>query len=144
LALITLLSAMAVVSGGCIAATGPTMAGVNHTNADAYVRLVVRGGGFQDFLLPRTSLRLLDAHLNVDRVVLFDDTCREVGTVVFGDGNVPFSEGGQIYLGPRNEAGMTTELAPVPGPAAEPADACANVPTPVDPRIRTPLDGGSG
>ncbi len=119
------------------------MAGVNHTDRDAYVRLVISGGGSGDFLLPANTAVLLSTNLDVDRAVMFDDTCKEIGTSVFGDPQVPFSVGGQMFLGPMNESGMTTEqLAPAPALPASPTDACANVPTPADPRSRVPIDGG--
>lgn len=139
--LIAGLLALGLVASGCQAAR-PTMAGVNHTNENAYVRLVLVGGGFRDFLLPRSSIRMLDLTLDVDRAVLLDGACREIGTSVFGRGNLEFSKGGQLYLGPRNESGMTTQLSQVPGPAAEPTDACLAVPTPMDPRLRPATDGG--
>lgn len=140
-AFIALLLVIVLVSSGCQAAR-PTMAGVNRTDADAYMRLVLVGGGFRDFLLPRNSIRMLDPRLDVDRAILLDSSCREMGTSVFGRGNVPFSRGGQLYLGPQNESGMTTELSQGSGPAAEPTEVCKAVPTPIDPRLRPVLDGG--
>lgn len=143
LALVALVAIAGVDAAACGEATRPIMAGVNHTDRDAYVRLVIRGGGFGDFLLPPNSAVLLSTNLDVDRAVTFDAACNEVGTSVFGGPQVPFSVGGQIYLGPRNESGMTTEqLAPPPALPASPTDACANVPTPADPRSRVPIDGG--
>jgi hypothetical protein len=144
LALVALLTVAGVIAAACGEAT-PPMAGVNHTDRDAYVRLVIRGGGFGDFLLLANSAVLLSTNLDVDRAVMFDDTCKEIGTSVFGDPQVPFSVGGQMFLGPKNESGMTTEqLAPPPTVLASPTDACANVPTPADPRNRVPIDGGGG
>ena len=131
-----------VVSTACGQAT-PPMAGVNHTDRDAYVRLVIRGGGSGDFLLPANSAVLLSTDLDVNRAVMFDETCTEIGTSVFGDPQSPYSIGGQMSLGPRNESGFTTkQLEPPPTVAASPTDACAGTPTPIDPRTRVPIDGG--
>lgn len=140
-AFVALLFALAIVVGGC-QVSRPTMAAVNRTDADTYIRLVLVGGGFRDFLLPRNSLRMLDVRLDVDRAVQFDGACREMGTSVFGQGNVEFSRGGQLFLGPLNESGMTTEISPVTGPPAEPTAVCAAVPTPLDPRLRPASNGG--
>jgi hypothetical protein len=143
LALVALVAIAGVDAAACGQATPPIMAGVNHTDREAYVRLVIRGGGFGDFLLPPNSAVLLSTNLEVDRAVTFDASCNEVGTSVFGDPQIPFSVGGQIYIGPRNESGMTTDqLAPPPALPASPTNACANVPTPADPRLRVPIDAG--
>lgn len=133
---------LAIVSG-CAGEPARPMAGVNRTDKNAFVRLVIKDGGFGDFLLPANSTVLLTTDLNVDRAVTFDETCHETGTVVFGNPQVDFSAGGQIFLGPKNEGGMTNEL-PAEGfiPGAAPTDVCANAPTPADPRDRVPLAGG--
>ena len=99
LAPVALVTVSGVVATACGKAT-PPMAGVNHTGQDAYVRLVIRGGGFGDFLLPANSAVLLSTDLDVDRAVTFDANCQETGTVVFGDPQDPYSAGGQIYIGP--------------------------------------------
>jgi hypothetical protein len=135
--------ASALLCTACQVGRTPTMAGVNRTEQDAIVRLVLDGGGFRDFALPRNSLRLLDRSLPVDRAVMFDQECREIGTSVFGKGNNLFSDGGQMYLEPPNVSGITTELSPMSGPFAEATEMCRDVPTPMDPRLRQPLDGGS-
>jgi hypothetical protein len=140
-AAVAVLLGIVLVAGGCQAAR-PTMAGVNRTDTDAYIRLVLVGGGFRDFLLPRTSIRMLDIRLDVDRAVILDGSCREMGTSVFGRGNVEFSRGGQVFLGPLNESGMTTELSTATGPAAEATDVCEAAPTPMDPRLRPANNGG--
>lgn len=118
------------------------MAAINRTQEDAVVRLVLVGGGYRDFALPRTSLIMLDRSLHVDRAVMFDQQCREIGTSVFGNGNNSFSDGGQMYLEPPNVSGITTELSPVTGAPAASTERCLEVPTPIDPRVRPPSDGG--
>jgi hypothetical protein len=128
-----------------VEAAEPVMAGVNHTDRIAYIRLVSSGGKSRDFLLPPNRAVLLSTSLDVDRAVTFDAACKEVGTAVFGPPQVSFSVGGQIFLGPKNESGMTTDqLVPPPPLPASPTDACARIPTPRDPRDRVQIGGGGG
>jgi hypothetical protein len=134
--------AFALLCAACQVGQTPTMSGVNRTEQDVVVRLVLDGGGFRDFVLPRNSSRLLDRSLPVDRAVMFDEACREIGTSVFGKGNNSFSDGGQMYLEPPNVSGMTTQVSPMAGPFAEPTARCLEVPTPMDPRLRQASDGG--
>ncbi|HET9852817.1 MAG TPA: hypothetical protein VFP56_09955 [Candidatus Limnocylindrales bacterium] len=139
---IGLLLAVAFTVAACQFGREPTMAGVNRTEEDAVVRLVLVSGAFRDFALPRNSLVLLDRSLNVDRAVMVDQNCREIGTSVFGKGNNSFFEGGQMYLEPPDVSGMTTELSVLTGSIATSTDRCLDVPTPIDPRLRQPSDGG--
>jgi hypothetical protein len=119
------------------------MAGVNRTSSDVIARLVGADGTAEDVLLPPHRAVLLVPHLQVTRVVLLDVRCAEIGTAVFGDPQDPFAAGGQVYVGPRNEAGVTTtQLVPNPALVASAVGVCAGVPTPADPRSRVPFAGG--
>ena len=132
----------AITMSACQFGRTTSMAAENRTDEDAVIRLVLVGGGFRDFALPQHSIVLLDMSLDVDRAVMFDPSCREMGTSVCGKGNTSYRDGGQLYLAPPNQTGMTTELSPVAAPFAEPSRTCLQVPTPVDPRLRPPTNGG--
>jgi hypothetical protein len=116
------------------------MAATNRTDELAYIRLVFDDSGFQDFLLPaHTSVTLVTTR-NVDWAAELDATCQEIGADVFDAGS-PFTQGGEIWLGPQ-EAGRTTTVPPVLGPAAATSSECNDVPTPRDPRTRVQVGGG--
>jgi hypothetical protein len=116
------------------------MAATNRTDEPAYIRLVFDDSGFQDFLLPaHTSVTLVTTR-KVDWAAELDATCRSTGADVFDEGS-PFTQGGEIWLGPQ-AGGRTTAVPPVLGPAAVTSTDCLGVPTPRDPRTYVQIGGG--
>ena len=79
-----------------------------------------------EYLLPALAHVTLPASPDVRRAILFNSDCTAVLEVAFGDGNNPFTYGGQLWVGPNaDEAGVTTDSAQQAGPPASLTKRCA-------------------